>query len=151
MKSFGFKLCIVPVWSITSRDSTKSQVSWPKEPAFITRAPPIDPGIPEKNAAGPNLFFSANNAKTLPEAPDSTLPEYSASIFILFRDFLMEITEPLIPPSLNKTLVPLPNHVIGLSWFDFKNCDNSSRLLGMKKVSAGPPTFHDVCIDYGSL
>ena len=63
----------------------------------------------------------------------------------------MEITEPLIPPSLNKTLVPLPNHVIGLSWFDFKNCDNSSRLLGMKKVSAGPPTFHDVCLDNGSL
>ena len=83
----------------------------------MVRAPPIEPGIPEKNAAGPISFFSANNAKSIHEAPTSARQEFSAAIVILFIDFFVEITTPLMPPSLTRTLVPLPNQVTELPLF----------------------------------
>ena len=37
----------------------------------MVSAPPIDPGIPEKNAAGPKLFFVAYMASSKHETPTS--------------------------------------------------------------------------------
>ena len=54
--SFSKKL-ISPFSLITSTSFTKSHVSIPNEPAFMVNAPPMDPGIPEKNAAGPIPFL----------------------------------------------------------------------------------------------
>ena len=85
----------------------------------MVSAPPIDPGIPEKNAAGPKLFFVAYMANSKHEMPASTLQLDLSINSILLKDFLVEITTPLTPPSLTKILVPLPSQVI-LPSFNFK-------------------------------
>ena len=129
---------------------TNSQVSPPKQPAFIVSAPPIEPGIPEKNAAGPKLFFVANIANSKQETPASTLQVDSSIKFRRLNDFLVDITAPLIPPSLTKTFVPFPSQVIPPS-LDPKKSESSLRVSGEKKISAGPPTFQDVCLAKGSF
>ena len=84
------------------------------------------------------------------ETPTSTMQFDWSNNSILLKDFFVEITAPLTPASLTKIFVPFPNQVIMQS-FDFKKSERSFRSFGVKKISAGPPTFQEVCLDKGSL
>jgi len=129
-----------------------SHVSDPNAPAFMAKAPPKVPGIPIKNSAPVNSLLTLYLASCAHEVPAPALSSVDESILILSSIFFVAITVPLIPPSLTNRLLPRPIQVIGSSAFSWaRNRFKSLKSYGIYKVSAVPPTRHDVCLDIGSF
>ena len=140
VNSSGILIETSPLRLIVSTLSTICQVSQPKAPAFILRAPPKVPGMPAKNSAPikpcslQNLAICAHgtpaSAKTLPSSVKRSV----------LRRFLVLITVPRSPPSLISTLLPSPNQNSGSSWGRcWIKAMRSTLFSGKYRQSAGPP------------
>jgi hypothetical protein len=89
-----------------------SLVSPPYAPAFINTAPPVVPGIPHENSS-PVIEWSAAKKETSIILEPLCAITVFPSILMVLR-FKVEITIPLIPPSLIIKLEPLPNMKVGI-------------------------------------
>src|SRR5690606_26894489 len=113
----------------------------------MRRAPPIQPGIPLRNSAPSSPASAAKRATWPSNAPAPTM-SLSPSLFILAKWRPSRITTPRTPPSLTSRLEPTPITCTGISRGRFfRNSARSASSSGLKRTSAGPPTWNQVIFE----
>ena len=129
-------------------ETTYCQISEPKAPAFIARAPPTLPGIALKNSA-PYFKLTWENldnfAREVP-APESIK---SFEISRLLK-FLVCMVVPSKPLSLTKRLLPRPTNKSCVLLF-FKKLDKAASSSGTKNWLVWPPVLKEQCYTIGSF
>ena len=93
----------------------KFEISFPNAPAFITSAPPSVPGTPIKLSSPVRFLFVLFLTKLPSITPDSAKMIFSLKSNFL-KDFLGEITIPLIPLSETNRFDPEPIKYVGIEF-----------------------------------
>ncbi len=130
----------LPAASRKSTDAIEAPISYSCQPAFMTTAPPIVPGIPAPNSNPDNPARAAARATAGNDAPapaDTVAP----SIATPSRTRRTRSTRPRTPASRTRRLEPLPSVRQGrpCSAAQATATTRSSRFAGVARISAGPP------------